>query len=189
MNGIVDVYEKYFTDLTSFQFDLRKRKQHSCLVCTNDITDDNYGMFCRKSTEKFVVNYLEHLKVYNYCIILTNIFIESVRENGILSSKVKGYWRIKKHDNHEVVIIEHTNFASMNLNEVFVKVEQKLISKEDKKKANFFKKLLVKEEEEEVKSEIFSKLKEEKKEEKFDFNSELNVELETYQEKVFKEEE
>ena len=98
MNGIVDVYEKYFTDLTSFQFDLHKRKQHSCLVCTTNITDSgSYGIYSQKSTEEFVINYLEHLKIFNYCIKLTEIFIQSVRENGILSSKVKRHWEIKKH--------------------------------------------------------------------------------------------
>ena len=169
MNGIVDVYEKYFTDLTFFQFDLHKRKQHSCLVCTTNIADSKlYGIYSRKSTEKFVINYLEHLKIFNYCIKLTEIFIQSVRENGILSSKVKGHWAIKKHVIHEVIIIEHYNYAfNRNLDEVNVFVHQNLLSKE-------------KEEEE---------LKEKEIEKEFDFNSELNVELEMYPEKKEQEEE
>ena len=182
MNGIVDVYEKYFNELTSFQFDLRKRKQHSCLVCTNYTTDDNYGTFCRKPTEKFVVEYLEHLKVFNYSVILANIFIESVRNNGILSSNVKGYWQIKKHDHHEVVVIEHSNFATMNLNEVFVKVEKHLISEEDRKKAAFFKSLLLNEKEE-VKSQIFSEMKQEK----IDPDPVIELESDDYPEKSSKE--
>ena len=190
MNGIVDVYEKYFTDLTSFQFDLHKRKQHSCLVCTTNITDSgSYGIYSRKSTEKFVINYLEHLKIFNYCIKLTEIFIQSVRENGILSSKVKGHWKIKKHIIHEVIIIDHFNYASnRNLDEVNVLVHQKLLSKEYLKRGNFLKNLLAKEKEEEE-EEICSKLKEKEIEKEFDFNSELNVELEMYRKKKQEEEE
>ena len=174
MNGIVVVYEKYFTDLTSFQFDLHKRKQHSCLVCTSNITDSgSYGIYSRKSTEKFVINYLEHLKIFGYCIKLAEIFIQSVRENGILSSKVKGHWEIKKHIIHEVIIIEHFNYSSnRNLDEVNVLVHQILRSKEGPK-------------EEEV--EICSKLKEKEIQEEFDFNSELDVELEMHPKKSPKE--
>ena len=109
MNGIIDVYEHYFNNLFSFQFDLHKRKQHSCLVCTTNLTDnDTYGVYSREFTENFIINYLEHLKVFGYCLKLAEIFITSVRDNGILSSNVKGNWKIKKHVNHEnVIIIEH----------------------------------------------------------------------------------
>ena len=126
-------------------------KQHTCLICTSKITDDYYGIFCRKLTEKFVIEYLEHLKVFNYCVTLSNIFIQSVRENGILSSKVKGYWQIKKHTNYEVVIVEHTS--------KFIKIGEKLISKEDQKRVNFFKKLLTEVEKKEEK--VIPKLKDE----------------------------
>ena len=180
MNGIVDVYEKYFADLTSFQFDFHKRKQHTCLICTSKITDGCYGIFCRKLTEKFVIDYFEHLKVFNYCVILSNIFIESVRENGILSSKVKGYWQIKKHTNHEVVIIEHTS--------KFIKIGEKLISKEDQKRVNFFKKLLREEEKGEKEEKIVPKLEEEFLENEGEF---LNLEnqFEKYPAKLSSEDE
>ena len=143
MNGIIDVYEKYFTDLTSFQFDLHKRKQHSCLVCTTDIADSfTYGIYSRESVEKFIISYLEHLKVFNYCLKLVEIFIKYVRENGILSSKVKGYWEIKKHFIHDVIIIEHINCASnKNLDELNILIHK---SKDDLKR-NFFQNILSKE--------------------------------------------
>ena len=108
MNGLIDVYEHYFNDLISFRFDLHKRKQHTCLVCSSNISDNgDYGLYSRELIEKFIIDYLEHLKVFGYCIKLAEIFIGSVRDNGILSSSVKGCWRIKKHDVHEVIIIEH----------------------------------------------------------------------------------
>ena len=108
MNGIIDVYEYYFSNLISFQFDLNKRKQHSCLVCTSDLSDVNsYEIFSREQTEKFIINYLEHLKIFGYSIKSAEIFIRSVRDNGILSSNVKGNWKIKKHNIHEVMVIEH----------------------------------------------------------------------------------
>ena len=97
------------------------------MICTSKITDDSYGIFCRKLTVKFVIEYLEHLKVFNYCTVLSNIFIESVRENGILYSKVKGYWQIKKHSNHEIIIIEHVS----NFIEIGEKEEKKVIPKEE----------------------------------------------------------
>ena len=121
MNGIIDVYEHYFSNLFSFQFDLHKRKRHSCLVCTTNLSDnDTYGVYSRNLTEKFIINYLEHLKVCGYSIKLAEIFIGSVRESGILSSNVKGHWKIKEHDNHEIIVIEH-----------YVAVENLLLKEED----------------------------------------------------------
>ena len=148
MNGIIDVYEHYVSNLVSFQFDLHKRKRHSCLVCTTNLSD-NHRLYSRKSTEKFIINYLEHLKVFGYSIKLAEIFIDSVRQNGILSLNVKGHWKIKKHNVHEIVIIEHC-VSNRNLDE----------------SGNFFKNLLLKEKEKE---------EEEKVEEIFDINSELNI--------------
>ena len=111
MNGIVDVYEHYFNNLMSFQFDFNKRKLHSCLVCASDLTDGNsYQIYSREKTEKFIINYLEHLKIFGYSVKSVEIFIRSIRDNGILSENVKGYWKIKKHDQHEIIVIEHYIF-------------------------------------------------------------------------------
>ena len=107
MNGIIDVYEHYFNNLISFQFDFNKRKQHSCLVCTNDFSDGHCEICSREQTEKFIINYLEHLKIFGYSIKSVEIFIRSVRDNGILSSNVKGNWKIQKHTVHEIIVIEH----------------------------------------------------------------------------------
>ena len=108
MNGIVDVYEHYFNNLISFQFNFNKRKQHSCLVCTSDLSDgDTYEICSREQTEKFIINCLEHLKIFGYSIKSVEIFIRSVRDNGILSLNVKGIWKIKKHNVHEIIVIEH----------------------------------------------------------------------------------
>ena len=134
MNGLIDAYEHYFSNLISFQFNLCKKKQHTCLVCTSDLTDNCiYGVYSRNATEKFIINYLEHLKVFGYCVKVTDIFINSVRQNGILSVNVKGYWKIKKHDKYEVVIIEHCT-SNKDLKDV---------------RANFFENLLLKKKEEE----------------------------------------
>ena len=110
MNGIIDVYEYYFNNLISFQFDYNKRKQHSCLVCTKDLSDDNYKICSREQTEEFIVNYLEHLKFFGYSVKSAEIFIRSIRDNGILSLNVKGNWKIQKHNVHEVIVIEHYVF-------------------------------------------------------------------------------
>ena len=108
MNGIVDVYEHYFNSLISFQFDFNKRKQHSCLACTKDfITEGHFEILSREKTEQFIINYLEHLKIFGYSVKSVEIFIQSIRNNGILSSKVKGDWKVKKHAMHDIIVIEH----------------------------------------------------------------------------------
>ena len=119
MNGIIDAYEFYVNNLITFQFDFHKRKQHSCLVCTNQLSDENYQICSHEKTEKFIINYLEHLKIFGYSIKSADIFINSVRDNGILSLNVKGYWKLKKHDIHEVFVIEHivTNEELLNKDE------------------------------------------------------------------------
>ena len=107
MNGIIDTYEYYFSNLTSFQFDFNKRKRHNCMVCSTNLFDESYQICSREKTEKFIINYLEHLKVFGYSIKSAEIFISSIRDNGILSTNVKGFWKIKKHATHEVMVIEH----------------------------------------------------------------------------------
>ena len=107
MNGIVDAYEYYFNNLNSFHFDFNKRKQHNCLVCTNHLSDEIYQICSREKTEKFIIDYLEHLKVFGYSIKSAEIFICSIRDNGILSTHVKGFWKLRKHTTHEVMVIEH----------------------------------------------------------------------------------
>ena len=107
MNEIIDVYEYYFNNLISFQLDFNKRKQHSCLACTNDFIDGYFEICSREKTEKFIVDYLEHLKIFGYSIKSAEIFIRSVRNNGILSPNVKGHWKIVKDTLHEIIIIEH----------------------------------------------------------------------------------
>ena len=106
MNGIVDAYEYYFANLNTFHFDYNKRKYHNCLACTDKL-DENYQICSREKTEKFIINYLEHLKVFGYSIKTADIFISSIRDNGILSPNVKGFWKLRKHNTHEVMVIEH----------------------------------------------------------------------------------
>ena len=107
MNGIIDVYEFYFSNLMTFNFDLIKRKQHTCAVCADIVSDTRYQIYSREKTEKFIVEYLEHLKIFGFSVKTADLFISSVRENGILSQNVKGFWRIKKHVKYELYVIEH----------------------------------------------------------------------------------
>ena len=107
MNGIIDAYEFYFANLTTFHFDFNKRKQHNCAVCTDIVSDNRYQIYSREKTEKFIINYLEHLKMFGFSLKSADIFISSVRENGILSMNVKGFWKIKKDQKYEVYVIEH----------------------------------------------------------------------------------
>ena len=62
MNGIVDVYEFYFGNLMTFHFDFNKKKQHNCADCADVISDTKFQIYSREKTEKFIVEYLEHLK-------------------------------------------------------------------------------------------------------------------------------
>ena len=107
MNGIVDVYDFYFSNLMTFQFDFNKRKQHNCAVCSGILSDIRYQIYSREKTERFIVEYLEHLKIFGFSVKTADLFISSIRQNGILSQNVKGFWKIKKHDKYEVYIIEH----------------------------------------------------------------------------------
>ena len=107
MNGIVDVYEFYFSNLMTFHFDLFKRKQHNCAVCSESVSDIKYQIYSREKTEKFIIEYLEHLKIFGFSIKTADIFIASIRQNGILSPNVKGFWKIRKDYKYELYVIEH----------------------------------------------------------------------------------
>ena len=108
MEGIVDVYEQYFTNLVEPMIDFSKKKRHSCLICRLEPNEDgSYGKSNRPITEKIIVGYLEHLKVFDFSNNLAQVFIDSVRDSGILCKKVKGCWEFKEHRSKYVFIIEH----------------------------------------------------------------------------------
>ena len=107
MNGIVDVYEFYFANLMTFHFDFNKRKQHNCAVCMDIISDTKYQIYSREKTEKFIIEYLEHLKIFGFSVKTADLFISSIRDNGILSQNVKGFWKIRKDHKYELYVIEH----------------------------------------------------------------------------------
>ena len=108
MEGIVDVYEEYFINLVESKVDLLKKNSHTCLICRLEPNrDGSYGKSDRLSTEKIVVEYLEHLKVFGFTNNLARLFIKSVRDSGVLCRKVKGFWEFKEHETAYVFIIEH----------------------------------------------------------------------------------
>ena len=107
MNAIVDVYEFYFTNLMTFHFDLFKRKQHDCAVCSENVSDIKCQIYSREKTEKFIIEYLEHLKIFGFSVKTADLFIDCIRKNGILSPNVKGFWKIRKDYKYELYVIEH----------------------------------------------------------------------------------
>ena len=109
MEGVVDVYEEYFINLVEPpKVDFFKKNRHTCLICRLEPSKDgSYGKFDRASTEKIIVEYLEHLKVFDFSNNLARVFINSIKDSGILCGKVKGYWEFKEHETDYVFIIEH----------------------------------------------------------------------------------
>ena len=51
---------------------------------------------------------MEHLKVFGFASNLANVFIDSVRDSGVLCNKVHGFWEFKEHEIQYVFIIEHS---------------------------------------------------------------------------------
>ena len=109
MEGIVDVYEEYFINLVEPKIDfVKKNRRHTCLVCRLEPNrNGSYGKSDRTSTEKNIIEYLEHLKVFGFSNDLALVFINSIKDSGILCEKVKGYWEFKEHETEYVFIIEH----------------------------------------------------------------------------------
>ena len=108
MEGLVDVYEEYFIRVIEPKVHYFKKNRHDCLICRKElIRDGSYGKFGRESTEKNILEYLEHLKVFGFSDKIAQVFINSIRDSGILCRKVKGYWEFKEHQTECVFIIEH----------------------------------------------------------------------------------
>ena len=109
MEGIVDVYEQYFINLEenrNIQF--FRKNNHSCLICREEPKNGSYGKFDKYSIEKVAIEYLEHLKIFGYCNNLAKLFINSIRDSGVLCKNVKGWWEFKEHNTACVFIIEHS---------------------------------------------------------------------------------
>ena len=109
MEGIVDVYEEYFTNLVEPpKVPFSKKNGHTCLICRHEPNrNGSYGKSDRTATEKIIVEYLEHLKLFGFSDNLAKIFINSIRDSGILCRKVKGFWEFKEDEKVYVFIIEH----------------------------------------------------------------------------------
>ena len=108
MEGIVDVYEQHFTFAT-MKTDYSNINRHSCLICRTKSTEKvfSYGRFDRETSEKNIIEYLQHLKIFGFSKKLTLIFTNSIRESGILCKKVHGWWEFKEDQKYSVFIIEH----------------------------------------------------------------------------------
>ena len=109
MDGLLDVYEEFFTNLIEATVQHLKKNSHTCLICRQEhIRDGSYGKTDKFRTENIILEYLEHLNVCGYSGNLAKIFIKSVRDSGILCKKVKGFWEFKKHETESVFVIEHS---------------------------------------------------------------------------------
>ena len=108
MNGVLDVYEKYFLNLNEPVVQHLKKSLHTCLICRQEyVRDKSYGKTDKHRTEIITLEYLEHLSVFGYGNHLTKIFIESVRDSGILCKRVNGFWEFKEHESEPVFVFEH----------------------------------------------------------------------------------
>ena len=109
MEGVVDVYEEFFTKLVEPNVYYIKKNTHTCLICRQEHNrDGSYGKSDRACTENNIFQYLEqHLKIFGYSKNLAKIFIKSVRDSGILSRNVKGWWEFKEHNTEYIFVIEH----------------------------------------------------------------------------------
>lgn len=108
MEGVLDVYEEFFKNLTEPSVYYIKKTTHTCLICRQEHEENGtFGKFDRSSTNKNILEYLEHIKIYAYSKNLANIFIKSVRDSGILCQSVKGQWEFKEHDTEYIFTIEH----------------------------------------------------------------------------------
>lgn len=109
MNGVLDVYEKYFANLNEPVVQHFKKNLHTCLICDGDfVRDKSYGKFDKLRSEIITLRYLEHLKIFGYGNHLAEIFIKSVRDTGVICKKVKGLWEFKEHENEPVFVFEHS---------------------------------------------------------------------------------
>ena len=127
MEGIVDVYEQYFINLEESKFHFFKRYRHTCLVCKQDnIINGSYGEFDRKSIEKVIIEYLEHLKIFGFSYNLAKVFINSIRDSGVLCKNVKGSWEFEEHKINHIFIIEHCIPSSIVESEI--EIEKKEVS-------------------------------------------------------------
>ena len=139
MEGIVDVYEQYFMNVDEIKIDLAKRRSHNCLVCNEEPKNGSYGKNDRCSTAKIIVGYLEHLKVFGFSSKLANLFIDSVRDSGILCNKVQGFGELKEHETAYIFIIEHSlddkievpKIVSPFLTKRFIETIEEKIKKQD----------------------------------------------------------
>ena len=139
MEGIVDVYEQYFMNVDDVKVDLFKKRNHDCIVCNSEPKNGSYGKNDKYSTEKIIIGYLEHLKVFGFSSNLANLFIQSIRDSGILCNKVRGFWEFKEHNTLYVFIIEHSiddkievpKIVSPFLTKRFIKVVEEKIKGQD----------------------------------------------------------
>ena len=100
------IYETYFKNYDNWKLRLFELPFHNCLFCKNN-KKYNLVKHCKQDMAKYVIMYLDHLKVYRCCWEKTKYFINSIKISNFCDEDVIGKWSMKYWIEKDIYILLH----------------------------------------------------------------------------------
>ena len=87
----LEIYESYFKNYDNWRFSIGELSSHNCCFCKNG-QKIKIIYHCKQDIVKFIIMYLNHLKVYRSSWEKVKYFINSVKLSNFCNEYVTGKW-------------------------------------------------------------------------------------------------
>ena len=100
----LEIFESYFKN-DNWRFSIGELSSHNCCFCKNEEQKIKIIYHCKQDMTKFVITYLNHLKVYGCRWKKVNYFINSIKLSKFCDENVTGKWLMKYWHEKDIYIL------------------------------------------------------------------------------------
>ena len=98
------IYESYFENYENWYLPVHDLVSHNCFFCKNG-KKNRLIYHCKQDMVKFIIMYLNHLKVYRCSWTKVKYFINSVKISKFCDENVIGKWLMEYWSEKDVYIL------------------------------------------------------------------------------------
>ena len=96
------IYESYFKNYKNWRLPIYELPYHNCVFCGKKIKIIKH---CKQDMTKYIILYLNHLKIYQVCWEKVKYFINSVKLSNFCDENTIGKWSIEYWAEKDIFIL------------------------------------------------------------------------------------